>query len=601
VKIERIRVDAFGALSDFDTGADTLGPLVVVLGPNEAGKSTLFEFLTTALYGFHPASRERNPHVPWGAQEASGRVQLRIGAGECVSVDRRLRSSPSGTLTSGERESELRNRPLPWVEHVPRTVFGQVFAITLGDLAGLDTETWARIQDRLVGSMGSADVGSARAVADALEREASEIWRPNRRGNQHLRVLQDEIRALRGRRMEALARDREIRTLVDERGNLEVRLRETREQRQAHRIAVERIQTLLPVRRQLARIEALRSEGGPVEELRLVPSEPSQRLRALREERRRLETRAARLAEEMADPEGVIARYGPAQRDLVSRAEEVASFVAMDAQVAPDRHRVATLHGELDEIRVRLETAGEQLFEDGWDPVLAQALSSVSAPLLRDRIERLDLMRRAAAAGESQDPGRSSRAAQRMATPAGIAGGLGGVALVVWSMVFDGPAVAGVLGAALATAGAIGVWLGRVSPSPAHGTEVDAARRRRAAELEREAADMVGNLPVRPSFLSPLAEPLVTGLERLQTLVGDEAERTRSLEAARSRIASADEMARSLLAALDRDRRSGPGSGQRGPSPACAREGGPARRRARTFPPGPLRTRGADPVGRGVR
>ena len=101
MKIERIRVDAFGTLSDFDTGAETLGPLVVVLGPNEAGKSTLFEFLTTALYGFHPASRERNPHVPWGAEEASGRVQLRIGAGECVSVERRLRSTPSGSLTSG--------------------------------------------------------------------------------------------------------------------------------------------------------------------------------------------------------------------------------------------------------------------------------------------------------------------------------------------------------------------------------------------------------------------------------------------------------------------------------------------------------------------
>ena len=63
MRIERIRVDGFGRLADFDTGVEPLGQLVVVLGPNEAGKSTLFSFLTTALYGFSPASRDTNPHV----------------------------------------------------------------------------------------------------------------------------------------------------------------------------------------------------------------------------------------------------------------------------------------------------------------------------------------------------------------------------------------------------------------------------------------------------------------------------------------------------------------------------------------------------------
>ena len=41
MRIERIHVRAFGRLSNFDSGADALPGLVVVLGPNEAGKSTL--------------------------------------------------------------------------------------------------------------------------------------------------------------------------------------------------------------------------------------------------------------------------------------------------------------------------------------------------------------------------------------------------------------------------------------------------------------------------------------------------------------------------------------------------------------------------------
>ena len=181
MRIDRIHVDAFGPLANFDTGEEALGGLVAVVGPNEAGKSTLFSFLTTALYGFHPASRERNPHVPWGEEEASGRIRLTLGGGGSVEVERRLKSSPMGKLTEGGVTKELRNQPLPWVEHVPRAVFRQVFAVTLADLASLDDETWMHIQDRIIGSMGSSDMCPARAVAETLEREAGEIWRPNRR------------------------------------------------------------------------------------------------------------------------------------------------------------------------------------------------------------------------------------------------------------------------------------------------------------------------------------------------------------------------------------------------------------------------------------
>ena len=81
MRIARIQVEGFGRLAGFDTGLESLEGLVVILGPNEAGKSTLFAFLTTALYGFQPATRESNPHVPWGSSEASGRIRVRLDGG----------------------------------------------------------------------------------------------------------------------------------------------------------------------------------------------------------------------------------------------------------------------------------------------------------------------------------------------------------------------------------------------------------------------------------------------------------------------------------------------------------------------------------------
>ena len=197
MKIEHINIGAFGQFTDFDSGPNPLGNLVVVLGPNEAGKSTLFHFLTTMLYGFRPASRENNPYLPWGGLDASGDIRVRLDGGDCAEVDRQLRSQPGGKMTAEGITTELRNRALPWVEHVPAVVFSQVFAVTLADLAGLDAETWARIQDRLLGAMGASDLRPSRTVAHDLEQEAGALWRPHKRGNQRVRELREDIRTLR--------------------------------------------------------------------------------------------------------------------------------------------------------------------------------------------------------------------------------------------------------------------------------------------------------------------------------------------------------------------------------------------------------------------
>ena len=50
MRIAGFHIDGFGGLADL--GIDDLSPgLVIVSGPNEAGKSTLLDFLTTMLFG----------------------------------------------------------------------------------------------------------------------------------------------------------------------------------------------------------------------------------------------------------------------------------------------------------------------------------------------------------------------------------------------------------------------------------------------------------------------------------------------------------------------------------------------------------------------
>lgn len=507
MKIERIRVDGFGRLADFDTGAEPLGQLVVVLGPNEAGKSTLFSFLTTALYGFSPASRDTNPHVPWGTNEAGGRIHIRSADAECLVVERRLRSAPAGTLIHGEHQLDLRNQPLEGVRHVPRTVFRQVFAVTLAELAGLDDETWGRIQDRVLGSMGASDLASAREVADRLEREAGEIWRPTRRGNQRLRDLRDEMRVLRSRRSEAMARDRDIRALTEERESVALRLDDVRRDLKRDRIVVERVQDLLPLKRQLDRVAALRREGGPRAELDGLPNDLVSQLESLEDEVTRLRGRLSAVDDDLASPVRTMEAFSDADRRFLGRSDEVEAFLRSPDSSRSLATRLDDLTTEAEYIRVEVEATERQLFDDPPTDDVRSRVSEMSTDLLRDRVERLQGMRRHV--GHGTGPHRSSP--EPGAWPRWIAGGavvLGG-ALLAWGLLTPSP-IATAIGAGL-LAGAL--FFARAQPADAARTGAPDGH---ADGLESEITSLLTGLGVRAEYMDPVGLPVVVAVERLQ-------------------------------------------------------------------------------------
>ena len=59
MRIHGIRIDGFGRFADIGLGPFER-PVTVFLGPNEAGKSTLLEFIRRVLFGFRTA-RGRAP------------------------------------------------------------------------------------------------------------------------------------------------------------------------------------------------------------------------------------------------------------------------------------------------------------------------------------------------------------------------------------------------------------------------------------------------------------------------------------------------------------------------------------------------------------
>lgn len=542
MRVERIRVEAFGRLRGLDTGEEALPPLVVVHGPNEAGKTTFFHLLTSILYGFYPASRDTHPYAPWDGTDIAAEAVLRLAGGERLDVRRRLMSSPGGRLVTDAGEEDLRNRTLPCAEHVPRQVFTQVYALTLAELARLGGESWAAVQDRMVSAMGASDLRPAREVAAELEREAGELWRPHRRGRQRVREMKERLAELRRRREAALERDGRLRETVAEARDASRELREAREERAACRTYVERYRSLLPIRAQLARIVALEEEAGDPADLEGLPPDPSSELDALEARLRGIEESLARVRHESREPRSRVEAYGGAEEHLVRRGERIRALAARAAGLDAERTRVGQLTQEIRDIERRAGTLAPELFRVPWDEVDRPTLLAVPLSDVRDAARSYRAAReerRAAEEGLRIAGGASGEGLRPPPLPIGAALLVLGAAALLWGLLAGSAAAAAVAALALAAAAAL---LVRRADLLRAGGEVQRARDRLAAARDAEEAARLRllapleGLPLRDGLRERPDSELVSSLERLQELVRDHEDRGFALRECERRL-----------------------------------------------------------------
>jgi len=184
VRISGFHVDGFGALADF--GIDDVSPgLVVLAGPNEAGKSTLLDFFTAMLFGF--PTRRDNPRfrAPVRGGRHGGWLTLReaspdkAGGGRWrieryASPRRELAvTRPDGAPAS---EDELQ-RALGGADEA---LFRAVFAVDLTDLGSTEAMTTDEVRELL---FSASIVGQRRSAARAmanLQKQRLELARSRR-------------------------------------------------------------------------------------------------------------------------------------------------------------------------------------------------------------------------------------------------------------------------------------------------------------------------------------------------------------------------------------------------------------------------------------
>jgi len=179
VRITDVHVDGFGVWSDL--GIQELPAAMTVFhGPNEAGKTTLMQFIRTVLYGFSPERRERYlPPVQGGVAGGSlgvvtlgGRFRIQRRAPE---IERGEHDAGDGQLIAADgsvqRGAVLENL----LASVDESVFTNVFAIGLRELQELATLNDTEAAQQLYKLTSGMDRVSLVDVMFSLEKARSRI------------------------------------------------------------------------------------------------------------------------------------------------------------------------------------------------------------------------------------------------------------------------------------------------------------------------------------------------------------------------------------------------------------------------------------------
>jgi len=292
MRIVGLSCAAFGCLDGMSFSRLPHGP-VVFLGPNEAGKSTLFHLFETLLFGFSPV--RDFPYRSWKVgHRPEIKADIRLDSGEALHVWRKLNSGPQGRLIQNNHGSELRNQALPWTGHVSRQLYQALYALSQADMRAMSQEEREKIQDRLLGTLGNDLFRPLSDVRQELEERAAKLWRADNRGRPAHRMLNQDLQAARSRRKRALEHDRMFRDRASRLEEVETRIEALEHELAWLRARVRQADELLPLRHRLDQISRWKSALGDRRGVKALPQ-------GLRSEYRRLGDREARAGQDLDD------------------------------------------------------------------------------------------------------------------------------------------------------------------------------------------------------------------------------------------------------------------------------------------------------------
>jgi uncharacterized protein YhaN len=374
--LTRIEAVRYGELTEVNVGRFDEG-LNIVVGRNEAGKSSFTSLVRHVLFGFPRGRTTERLYQPASGDQRIGRLVFTEDGDDWI-VERTEGVHGGDAFVYGPRGEEPPGEFLePLTSSVSATVYRTVFGFSLEELS--DLSSLAGIQSRLYASTAGLGV-NPHDVLGQLQSDTDELWAPRAR-TRKIHTLNKELRSIRNER-------RRLQEMAERyRADLEQRSVVGRELEAADL-------ALATAREEEEKLAALLAEGRRLEERIRVDEEGA-------DEHRLAAERARREAEALEVDEGLLARAEAIER-LGARCE---LFRAEAEQLYRDEMKLKEVEADL---RRRIADMGE-----GWtvdtptafklDLDLENRLDEEGERIREARRERDEAVRRASEASTEHE------------------------------------------------------------------------------------------------------------------------------------------------------------------------------------------------------
>jgi len=405
MRIERIELDGFGRFHEESWPLE--GGMTVLVGANEAGKTTLLNGLRALLFGFEPTRDGRTWYPALAGGRRGGRLVLRTAGDERWTVERHGEKGGAGSLSvrapnGNQGGQETLDRLLRGAD---RDLFNNIFAFGLGELQTLASLNVDGVRGRIYGAGAGLGGTSAVDLERRLRQQLDATFLP--RGSQKpLNALLGRIDDVR-REIADLARQpedheaahRERETLQARVESLRGEIRELRERIARHG----RLRAAQPIAAELEVVNAELESGDAAldafaEDAVAVLDRRSGELAEAR-------ATLAALDEQLAEARSARERLEIDER-LLAMADEVTAVLderATRTAVAEQRHGT-----EAAEARGGAAVAEQLARVGGWSEDRLLALDDSIPALEATRAHERDLQAMNAAAAEAEQRRRSA-------------------------------------------------------------------------------------------------------------------------------------------------------------------------------------------------
>lgn len=394
MRIKDIQIDGFGVWKGLKLNELPAG-VTVLYGPNEAGKTTVMQFVRTVLYGFSAERRSRYlPPLQGG--HPGGRLLIDSGGAEfslARTIDPQDGPEDRGKLTVRDGEDQPRDAAHLGLllAGVDEPTFNNVFACGLREiqeLGTLDDTTAADFLYKLTTGLDRVSLVDvirelAKARENLLSTDGTPAQIPQLVARQEQLTAQRESLSAGTRRFGELSAQRQA--LADEAADLEQALERTDAHHRLLKAALD-IQQLWNAREELNR---------QIESLRDIPQLPDRAVekmhslrRRVRREKRRLQRIAVQRKKMRADAHGLeinkqVLNHATRIEALGDQAQWLAS---LDGQIKKLRAEVQRLDQEIQEQLggIQGKSSPEELSQDAFAALRRPGM------LLREQTEQLD-------------------------------------------------------------------------------------------------------------------------------------------------------------------------------------------------------------------